>query len=204
MTAPLARPSFSTMSPRPATGRTQLVARLIDHSKGSERFGPTDFTLNEDGSLTCPNGQESRKFYRAVSADGYIYRFSAAQCQGCPLWQRCRGDDPASQSDAASAEPASAEPVALPAKAASAKQRKVEPTDAASTATEPVVPEHQGQIAQGQKGQNPQAHGFPPSLHQCLPRLAAQRHSLHQNPRIQARHEIPLDHRTRHRRSRPL
>ena len=33
-------------------GQTQLVARLIDHSKNSERFGPLDFTLNEDGSLT--------------------------------------------------------------------------------------------------------------------------------------------------------
>lgn len=32
-------------------GKTQLVARLIDHSKSSERFGPLDFTLNENGSL---------------------------------------------------------------------------------------------------------------------------------------------------------
>ena len=72
-------------------GQTQLVARLIDHSKNSERFGPLDFTLNEDGSLTCPNGQTTHIFYRSQSADGYNYRFAAAQCQDCPLWAHCRG-----------------------------------------------------------------------------------------------------------------
>ena len=141
-------------------GRTQLVARLIDHSKSSERFGPTDFTLNEDGSLTCPNGQESRKFYRAPSGDGYTYRFSAAQCQGCPLWQRCRGDDPASQPDVASTEPASAEPGALAAKAASAKPRNVEPTDAASTATEPLAPDTKAKSPKVKKAKTPKPTAF--------------------------------------------
>lgn len=74
-------------------GKTQLVARLIDHSKNSERFGPLDFTLGEDGSLTCPNRQTTHIFYRSQSADGYNYRFSAAQCKDCPLWQLCRGQN---------------------------------------------------------------------------------------------------------------
>ena len=76
-------------------GQTQLVARLIDHSKNSQRFGPLDFTLNPDGSLTCPNGQSTSKFYRSQSADGYNYRFSAEQCKDCPLWQACRGQSQA-------------------------------------------------------------------------------------------------------------
>lgn len=75
-------------------GKTQLVARLIDHSKNNPRFGPLDFTLNEDGSLTCPNGKSTHTFYRAKAADGYDYRFSAETCQGCPLRQRCRGEMP--------------------------------------------------------------------------------------------------------------
>ena len=74
-------------------GKTQLVARLIDHAKNSTRFGPLDFTLNEDGSLTCPNQQNTHTFYRSKSADGYDYRFSAETCKGCPLRQRCRGEN---------------------------------------------------------------------------------------------------------------
>jgi IS5 family transposase len=72
-------------------GQTQLVAALIDHSKNTGRFGPLDFTLNEDGSLTCPAGKTTTTVYRANAADGWTYRFSAAQCQGCPLWDACRG-----------------------------------------------------------------------------------------------------------------
>lgn len=76
------------------TGKTQLVARLIDHSRTSTRFGPLDFTLREDGWLTCPNGKSTHTCYRSNSADGYDYRFSAETCQGCPLRQRCRGEMP--------------------------------------------------------------------------------------------------------------
>ena len=71
-------------------GQTQLVATLIDHSKNKGRFGPLDFTLNEDGSLTCPAGQTTSTAYRSHTADGWTYRFSAAQCQACPLWDACR------------------------------------------------------------------------------------------------------------------
>jgi hypothetical protein len=72
-------------------GQTQLVAALIDHSKRSNRFGPLDFTLNQDGSLTCPAGQSTTTCYRSNAADGWTYRFSAKQCHDCPLWEACRG-----------------------------------------------------------------------------------------------------------------
>lgn len=75
-----------------SNGKTQLVARLIDHAKNSTRFAPLDFTLNEDGSLTCPNGKSTHTFYRSHSAEGWNYRFSAEQCKDCPLWTRCRGE----------------------------------------------------------------------------------------------------------------
>lgn len=75
-------------------GKTQLVARLIDHTKSSPRFGPLDFTLNEDSSLTCPNGKTTATFFRSQAADGWNYRFSAQSCTGCPLRQRCRGELP--------------------------------------------------------------------------------------------------------------
>jgi hypothetical protein len=73
-------------------GQTQLVAKLIDHSQRSERFGPADFTLDEYGQLTCPNGQTTSRAYRSPTADGWTFRFSAQQCQGCPLAAACRGD----------------------------------------------------------------------------------------------------------------
>jgi hypothetical protein len=72
--------------------QTHLVARLIDHRKRTQRFGPLDFTLGEDGRLTCPNGQTSGRFYRSQQADGWTYRFLPDQCQGCPLTQKCRSD----------------------------------------------------------------------------------------------------------------
>ncbi|MEI2418934.1 transposase, partial [Arthrospira platensis SPKY2] len=75
-------------------GQTQLVATLIDHSKRSSRFGPLDFTLNQDGSLTCPAGQTTTIVYRSNAADGWTYRFPAKQCQDCPLWEACRGPLP--------------------------------------------------------------------------------------------------------------
>lgn len=75
--------------------QTQLVARLINHSQSKERFGRSDFTLDEQGHLHCPNGQTTNRAYRSGSADGWNYRFLAAQCQGCPLLAKCR--DPQSK-----------------------------------------------------------------------------------------------------------
>ena len=71
-------------------GKTQLVARLIDHAKSNPRFGPHDCTLGEDGFLTCPAGRTTSCAYRAKSGDGWHYRFLASDCQGCPLWDKCR------------------------------------------------------------------------------------------------------------------
>ena len=75
-------------------GKTHLVARLIDHSQHRQHFGPGDFTLDEAGALTCPHGQTSHTAYRSGSGDGWNYRFSTHQCEGCPLRQRCRGERP--------------------------------------------------------------------------------------------------------------
>ena len=94
-------------------GQTQLVARLIDHNKNSQRYGPLDFTLNEDGSLTCPNGKTTSKFYRSQSADGYNYRFSVEQCKECPLWKACRGESEVAPTPITL--PAAAEATPLPA-----------------------------------------------------------------------------------------
>ena len=77
-------------------GQTQLVARLINYSQRTgalwARFGPQAFTIRTDGGLTCPNGQVSHQAYRSGSGEGWDFRFSAQQCQGCPLVAQCRGD----------------------------------------------------------------------------------------------------------------
>jgi len=82
---------------RVSTGQTQLVARLIAYGKSRTRFAPSDFTLGDQGQLTCPNGQVSTTAYRSGSGDGFTYRFVADQCQGCPRWDQCR--DPQSAPD---------------------------------------------------------------------------------------------------------
>lgn len=74
-------------------GKTQLVARLIDHAKANPRFGPHDCTLGADGLLTCPAGKQTARVYRAQGGDGWTYRFMPDQCQGCPLAAQCRSAD---------------------------------------------------------------------------------------------------------------
>lgn len=75
-------------------GQTQLVAPLVAYDKRTERFGPSDFVLSPDGqSLTCPNGQVSNTAYGSQSGQGRTFRISAGQCHGCPLLQKCRGDE---------------------------------------------------------------------------------------------------------------
>lgn len=78
---------------RVSDNQTQLVARLIAYSKNKERFGPGDFTVNDLGQLVCPNGKIAAKAYRSQSADGLAYRFMAEDCRGCPLWDKCRGNE---------------------------------------------------------------------------------------------------------------
>ena len=78
---------------RASGGQTQLVAPLIPYHERSERFGPDDFALSPDGTaLTCPRSRVSSIAYRSQSGQGRIFRFSAEQCQACPLAQLCRGD----------------------------------------------------------------------------------------------------------------
>jgi transposase len=72
-------------------GQTQLVAPLIPYDQRTQRFGPDDFSLFQDGrTLRCPGGQTSQIAYRSGSGDGLVFRFFAPQCQGCPLFARCR------------------------------------------------------------------------------------------------------------------
>lgn len=73
-------------------GVTQMVART-PQSGGydASRYGVEDFKLSADGSsCTCPNGEVSMKAYKSGEGDGVHFRFTAKQCRGCPLWERCR------------------------------------------------------------------------------------------------------------------
>jgi len=73
-------------------GQTQVVA-LIPQSGGADltRFTPADFPVSLDGTTcTCPNGVVSTKAYASGQGDGLHFRFTAKQCQGCPLWEQCR------------------------------------------------------------------------------------------------------------------
>ena len=49
-------------------------------------------TFHLTNTKTCPNGEVSHQAYRSGSGDGWDFRFSAHQCQGCPLVDACRGD----------------------------------------------------------------------------------------------------------------
>lgn len=74
-------------------GQTQLVAPLMPYDQRSERFAPDDFILSPDElSLTCPRGRVSTTAYRSQSGDGRSFRFTPAQCAGCPFFAQCRGD----------------------------------------------------------------------------------------------------------------
>ena len=79
---------------RLSKGQTQLVARLVGNGSNKERFGPLDFTLDEQGHLSCPNGQRATKPFRTLRSDasGWTYPFYPKQCDGCPLADKCRGD----------------------------------------------------------------------------------------------------------------
>ena len=81
---------------RRTNGETTLVAKIpTAGGKDPNRFGPEQFLVlrDADGGLercTCPNGQTSTKHYASDSA-GRTFRFTSKQCQGCPLWDECRG-----------------------------------------------------------------------------------------------------------------
>jgi hypothetical protein len=55
-----------------------------------ERFAPTDFTLNEDGSaVSCPGGQTSQYRQRSTDRNATVFRFTRATCDACPLLAQC-------------------------------------------------------------------------------------------------------------------
>lgn len=72
-------------------GATQLVTQRVDTHSRTNRFTAEQFSLTEEGGLTCPNGHTSYISYRSGHAQGWNYRFAADVCTGCPLAQACRG-----------------------------------------------------------------------------------------------------------------
>ena len=85
-------PKFFAQVQRVTNGRTQLVARMVRAGRKGDRFGPLDFSLDDQGHLTCPNGKVTSVCYRSKGKDrsGWNYRFSLKQCTGCPLMDLCR------------------------------------------------------------------------------------------------------------------
>ena len=76
-------------------GQTTMVA-LIPPAGGADpnRFGPANFKLNADRTAcTCSNGVTTTRIAPKVEADGLTARFLASDCQGCPFWNDCRGED---------------------------------------------------------------------------------------------------------------
>ena len=56
----------------------------------TDRFGPEDFEVSEDGShVTCPAGQESKYRQRDEPNHGTSYRFDKMVCDACPLVAQC-------------------------------------------------------------------------------------------------------------------
>jgi hypothetical protein len=78
-------------------GQTRMVAQ-VPHTcvDGTARFTPADFRISGAGdACTCPNGVTSQRAYHQAHGDGLEFRFFGGDCQGCPLWERCR--EPASK-----------------------------------------------------------------------------------------------------------
>jgi transposase len=72
-------------------GKTRLVAHMVAYRKRQDRFSPADFTLHEDGSLTCPAGLTATTAYRSPHGNGRTFRFAATDCATCQLLAQCRG-----------------------------------------------------------------------------------------------------------------
>jgi len=76
-------------------GQTRVVAE-VPQAGGADltRFGPQDFPVSADGmNCTCPTGVVSTMAYASGDGDGVHFRFTAKQCAGCPLWERCRAPE---------------------------------------------------------------------------------------------------------------
>jgi hypothetical protein len=75
-------------------GQTQIIALVPDTDKRSDRYGPRDFTLADDGlSLTCPNHQTTARRSLTPDKGGADFRFPAKLCKDCPFSDKCRNAD---------------------------------------------------------------------------------------------------------------
>lgn len=76
-------------------GQTSLIARIPPTAAdGAGRLSATAFVLSADGQrLTCPNGRVSTRQYPHSRGEGVRFTFGSRQCQGCPLWDACRGPE---------------------------------------------------------------------------------------------------------------
>ena len=75
-------------------GKTMQVA-LIPPAGGADpnRFGPASFHLNADRTAcTCPHGVVTTRIAPKRNAEGLTARYLARDCQGCPFWTGCRGE----------------------------------------------------------------------------------------------------------------
>jgi hypothetical protein len=73
-------------------GQTQIIALIPDYEQRSALFGPSAFTLADDGlALTCPNDLTTTRRYLTEGKGGADFRFPAPLCRDCPLWDKCRG-----------------------------------------------------------------------------------------------------------------
>lgn len=77
-------------------GQTMIVAKYPDASKGTERFSPSDFILDDTNpqqpSLTCPEQKTTTSYTRDKRYDGLNFRFPVSACKDCPFFKKCRGD----------------------------------------------------------------------------------------------------------------
>ncbi len=80
-------------------GQTTLVARTpAAGGKDPARYGPDQFVVTryEAGqpvACACPNHVTSTASHTSGAGEGVRFRFKAAQCEGCPLWTECRGEN---------------------------------------------------------------------------------------------------------------
>ncbi|MDX1522846.1 MAG: transposase [Anaerolineae bacterium] len=74
--------------------QTQIIALIPNYEQRSDRFGPSHFTLSDDGlRLTCPHHLTTARRYLTEGKGGADFRFPATLCRDCPLWDQCRGPD---------------------------------------------------------------------------------------------------------------
>jgi len=74
--------------------QTQVIALIPNYEQRSDRFGPSHFTLSDDGlRLTCPHDLTTARRSLTEGKGGADFRFPAKLCRDCPLWDQCRGPD---------------------------------------------------------------------------------------------------------------